>query len=51
MKKLIINGEEVTPGKKVKLYKHMTSREIDALIKKKQDEQKSEKREVQQDPE
>lgn len=37
-KKLIINGEEVTPLPKKKLHEEMTLTEIDELIKQKQRE-------------
>lgn len=43
MGKLIINGEEVKPAKKVKLEKHKTRTEIQKLIKKKQQEQQGER--------
>jgi hypothetical protein len=34
-KKVLVNGEEVTPGKKIKLQEHLSKAEIDALIESK----------------
>lgn len=34
-KKVLVNGEEVIPGKKVKLQEHMSKAEIDALLESK----------------
>ena len=43
MGKVIINGKEVTPAKKVKLFKILPKKDIKDLIKKKQDEQRDER--------
>ena len=41
MAKVIINGQEVVPAKKVKLTDHMSPIEIRDLIKKKSEEQRN----------
>lgn len=38
-KRLIINGKEEQPAKKVRLYRHKPAKEIKALIKRKRLEQ------------
>jgi hypothetical protein len=37
-KKLLVNGQEVKPGRKVKLRDHLTRAEIDALVAEKRAE-------------
>ena len=34
-KKLIINGAEVEPGKAIKLYKEVSAKDLDALLRSK----------------
>ena len=40
--KLIVNGQEVEPAKKVKLYQYMAERDIIALMRKLQEDKKNE---------
>jgi hypothetical protein len=40
--KLIVNGKEVEPVKKVKLYNHMPERDLIALMRKLQEDRKNE---------
>ena len=42
MSKVIVNDQEVTPAKKVKLWHHKSPKEIKELIKKKKQEQANE---------
>jgi hypothetical protein len=48
-KKVIVNGDEVVPAKKVKLFEKMPRKKIDDLIRKKQKEVKQQNAKIPKD--
>lgn len=43
MTKVVVNGKEVTPAKKVKLYKEIKRTEVTKILKEKRDQLKNDK--------